>query len=935
MPTIIGITESKIDNSVLDEEIKIEGYEILRMDRNSFGGGVVCYIKVGTAYDRKSDFSDEIENVFLNIFLPKSKPILVGIIYKPPDQTDFVTKFSAAIDNTKNFDANETYILGDLNFDLLKKEETFYIKKYKEFCQMYGLKQIINQPTRITENSTTLLDHILTNSKDRISQHGIINTGLSDHQLIYCTRKIIREKFNEHKDIQIRSLKNYSQEIYIQALKDINFPDYSQYDDPNKAYDDFLAKTTQVIDQVAPIKKIRVKGNNQEWFDNEVHEAIRCRDKLFCTFKKTKFHHHNIKYKKARNYAQRLIERKKKQFIIGQLEENIGRPKDLWKSLKDLGFSKNKNPDSKTCLQNKEELCFDAKKNSNTFMEFFSNLAADLVKKLPRPPNKFGIETVKRYYKNYNLEKKNFTLNQVTEEAVLELLLSVNTSKAAGLDNLSGKFLKEGAPVLVTSITSICNLSIKHSIFPEKCKNAKLKPLYKKGLKTEPKNYRPISLLPLVSKIIERIIYEQTKIFLEKNKILYKYQSGFRSNHSTNVCLSYLTNKILKGFDDGKITGMILIDLQKAFDTIDHKILLDKMRYLGFSQSSINWFRSYLTNRTFTVQLGVERSNPGCLTCGVPQGSILGPLLFLLYVNDMPQSVSCDLLLYADDSCLVFSDSNIDKIEAQLNKDFNSICDWFVDNKLSIHFGEDKTKSIVFGSKNKLKSTRELHITHGDINIKQHSEVTYLGCILDDTLSGESMAKHAMGKINGKLKFLYRQQKYLNYSLRRLLANALIQPHFDYACLAWYPNLNTGLKTKVQTMQNKCIRFCLKLGNRTHIGIAEFNIINWLPTGKRFEQCVCVNIFNFFAGTAPAYVCEMYHPVEQSRVTRRSLKKLCLPNQKTNRGMRTLSYIGPRLWNNLPMKIKAALNVNAFKHQIKEQFFKDLRSSEESIYHYI
>ena len=203
MPTIIGITESKIDKSVLDEEIKIEGYEVLRTGRNSFGGGVVCYIKAEIAYDRKSDFSDEIENVFLNILLPKSKPILVGIIYKPPDQTDFINKFSIAIDNTKNFNSNETYILGDLNFDLLKIEETFYIRKYKEFCQMYGLKQLINQPTRITENTATLLDHILTNSKDRISQYGIINTGLSDHQLIYCTRKVSREKFFEHKDLLI------------------------------------------------------------------------------------------------------------------------------------------------------------------------------------------------------------------------------------------------------------------------------------------------------------------------------------------------------------------------------------------------------------------------------------------------------------------------------------------------------------------------------------------------------------------------------------------------------------------------------------------------------------------------------------------------------------------------------------------------------------
>ena len=144
-----------------------------------------------------------------------------------------------------------------------------------------------------------------------------------------------------------------------------------------------------------------------------------------------------------------------------------------------------------------------------------------------------------------------------------------------------------------------------------------------------------------------------------------------------------------------------------------------------------------------------------------------------------------DLLLYADDSCLVFTGKDIDKIETQLNKDFNSICNWFVDNKPSIHFGEDKTKSIIFGSKIKLKSLKDLDIRRGDVKIKQHSEVTYLGCILENTLSGESMATHALGKINGRLKFLFRNQHYLTYSLRRLLCNALVQPRFHFACLAW------------------------------------------------------------------------------------------------------------------------------------------------------
>ena len=313
------------------------------------------------------------------------------------------------------------------------------------------------------------------------------------------------------------------------------------------------------------------------------------------------------------------------------------------------------------------------------------------------------------------MEGKNFSFSNVTEDTVSTLFNNINSSKASGLDNLAGKFLKEGASVLKCPITQICNLSISHSVFPDKCKHAKLKPLFKKGITTDPKNYRPISLLPLISKIIEKIIHDKTLCYLDENKIIYSLQSGFRSHHSTNSCLSYLSTKVLCGFDKGLLTGMILIDLQKAFDTIDHEMLLNKMHYLGFSTSAINWFRSYLANRTFLVNVDESYSNPGDLNCGVPQGSILGPLLFLLYVNDMPQAVSCDLLLYADDSCLVFQANDVNEIEFKLNQDFNNLCDWFVDNKLSIHFGEDKTKSIIFGNQQKLRNLRNLDIRHGDV----------------------------------------------------------------------------------------------------------------------------------------------------------------------------------------------------------------------------
>ena len=276
-------------------------------------------------------------------------------------------------------------------------------------------------------------------------------------------------------------------------------------------------------------------------------------------------------------------------------------------------------------------------------------------------------------------------------------------------------------------------------------------------------------MLPLISKVIEKVIHDQTSTFLNSRNLLYNYQSGFRKNHSTDYCLSFLNDKILKGFDQGLMTGIILIDLQKAFDTIIHDILQQKLYAIGFSKHSVNWFRSYLINRTFLVNLGNAFSQPACVSSGVPQGSILGPLLFLIYINDMSQAVKCNLFLYADDSCLVCQHKDINEIEKQLNKDFESICDWFVDNKLSIHFGDDKTKSILFATKFKIKKVRKLNIKYGDIQIKQHSKVKYLGCMLDETMSGETVALSVVNKINNKLKFLYRKNRFLTSTLRRFL----------------------------------------------------------------------------------------------------------------------------------------------------------------------
>ena len=295
-----------------------------------------------------------------------------------------------------------------------------------------------------------------------------------------------------------------------------------------------------MIDEIAPIKEVRVKSNSQDWFDAEINEEIERRDKLLAKFKKSRSHSDNENYKKSRNKVQRIIKNKKKNFVIGKLNDNIGKPKELWKSLKSIGLPSKKSSSTTICLEKDGILSFDPKTNPEIFKDFYSNFTNNLVKQL-------------------------------------------NSAKSAGIDNLTGKFLKEGAPVLASPITDLVNLSISLYLFPDDCKIAKLKPLYKKEAKTKPKNYRPISLLPLFSKIIERIINNQTQEFLDKNNILYKYQSGFRKHHSIDTCLSYLTDQVKIGFEEGLLTGMVFIDLKKAFDTIDHSILLEKMSCLGFA----------------------------------------------------------------------------------------------------------------------------------------------------------------------------------------------------------------------------------------------------------------------------------------------------------------------------------------------------------------
>ena len=381
-----------------------------------------------------------------------------------------------------------------------------------------------------------------------------------------------------------------------------------------------------------------------------------------------------------------LIAQNKQAFFDEKLSENIGKPKELWSTLKSLGMLKKTVFSNFNAIDNNKSLKYNIKTMSNVFKDFFSNLAESFLAKLPDPSNKYNLEYIFLDHSNFAIPEV-FHIKSTSEEKVFKIMKNIEISKAAGIDRLPGWFLIDGTEILSKPISDICNLSIFHGIFPNACKVAKLQPIFKKGKNVDPFNYRPMSLLPLTSKVIEKVVHNQTNEFLSDNKILCNYQSGFTANHLANLCLSFLTDKVLKGFDEGLLTGMILNDLQKAFDTI----LLKELASKGLSDKCIQWFRSYLCERIFFMEMENQLSNYRKVSCSILQGSILGPFLFLIYASGMPQAVKSNLFLHANDSCLMYQHRDVEEIEKQLNKGFENVCNWFGDNKLSIHFGKDKT----------------------------------------------------------------------------------------------------------------------------------------------------------------------------------------------------------------------------------------------------
>ena len=440
-----------------------------------------------------------------------------------------------------------------------------------------GFTQLIDTPTRVTNNSSSLIDHIYTNDTRKISQSGVIESGISDHFITYCTRKIVRGQIGKHNTVKIRPMKDYSKESFIDLLNECDWDLVCQSRDVNEAWVKFSTMFTQVLDDIAPEKEIRIKGRTEPWIDAEILELMQERDRALFNANRNKSDTElRKKYNRLRNKIIKQTRKAKSKHFCEKIEENKDNPKLLWRQLNTIGYSNKSKEKSKIVLEIDGEKCFDSIKLANTMGDYFLTVVEKLKSKIPNLPKIY--DTLSQVFRNYYSEKgvvpKSKKIFQVSEEYVYKELCKLNVSKSTGIDGFKPKFLKDGADVIKGAVTHIINLSLETGVVPNELKSAIVKPLYKKSSRLDVGNYRPVSILPTISKILERAVYVQMEKHLKDNNILYKFQSGFRTSYSTDTCLINLQDGIRIEISQEKYVGMVLIDLQKAFDTVDYDIYI-------------------------------------------------------------------------------------------------------------------------------------------------------------------------------------------------------------------------------------------------------------------------------------------------------------------------------------------------------------------------
>ena len=907
---------------VLKKTCKISGYNFIPKNRQiKTKGSVGIYIKDCYEYDEREDLSIFHEGEFETLFVEvknKSHNLILGEIYRIPGTNDqlSINRYEEVLTKIQTTTSQNTDIIigTDQNYDFLKINESKHIAELFDLKLSHGLVPTITRPTRITHSSATLIDNIYTkiNSKTAI-QSGIILNKISDHLPVFLFIGSEKKYKNEPMQITCHTINESQIQQIKTTLENYDWTEMYNIVDINEAYSYFSQTLNNIINTIAPvkIKTIPYKRIIREpWMTTGLLKSSTTVDKLYkLCINKPPDHPAQQKFRQYRNNYNRLKRKAKQNYyheLFLQYKHNI---KKTWGVIRTL-ISKNKDkPNISNSFKLETYETDDPKIIANGFCEFFTNVGANLSAKIAEPNLQYDT-----YLKQCHVATTNNFFMMPTDPLEIESTIRLlKPKKSAGNDHISSWLLKKLNYHISYPLCYLINKSFEHGIVPDGLKIAKVIPIYKSKEKDLFKNYRPISLLPSISKIFEKIAYKRLYNFMRP--FLYKSQYGFRTDHSTINAITELHTDVLEAFDYNKITLATFLDLSKAFDTIDHDIMINKLNFYGVRGLALDWFKNYLHNRKQYVEFKKEISETRSITCGVPQGSVLGPLLFIIYTNDLPQSIqNSKCILFADDTTIYTSASQPSEAYNMKNIDLNILCDWFKANKLSLNVS--KTTYMMF-NKNIQNLIINTPLKIGNAQIERVSSTKFLGLFLDDQLKWTNHLKKCKAKLASSLYALKTVKTILPRDHLRTLYYSMIHPYLDYGVLLWGSSTQNNIRPLTK-IQNKAVRIIN--GSSYNYNTSEiYKKLNILQIEDLHKLAIYKFMYRYHHNTLPNKLGLIFNRNNEiHNYNTRHSNDPYKQRKLTAKATQSISYKGPNLWNNLPLNIKQSKTIYSFSTKIKK-----------------
>lgn len=915
---ILAISETHLDETINNSLLHINGYSLYRHDRNLYGGGVAFYVQDQLPVRIREDLGCiGVEALWLEVQLPHIRPIMIGCCYRPPNAPIVcLDRICYMLDRACDLN-REIFFLGDLNIDW-GSENCPLKSKLESIAVTCNLAQVVTKPTRISyrfdgTRSATCIDLLFTNSKHLCSKAISVCVGVSDHNLIAVNRKTKVPKVGQ-KIVIKRIFKYFNEEIYRADIANIDWTQVLCEEDPDEALELFMNLIMPIIDNHAPLKRMTVRSVVSPWVDNELKEYFTQRDVL----KAEAISSGDVilwdRYKKLRNYVTKLNRLKKRAYYENKFKDIKSNTSKTWNTLNEL--TKRISKPVPSFLEVDNLFLTKSVDIANYLGDYYKSKVQTLRKNMnSKTTTDLGCSTIK----NNIMENKycTFAFDKVSISTIESVLKSMKV-KPSGMDELDIRLLKLVADIVAIPVSHIINISLEKCRYPVKWKVAKIVPLPKNT--KEPfsaKNSRPISILPALSKVMEKIVYEQINFYFCNNGLHSPSQHAYKKGHSTTTALTQMTDDWLNDIENKRLVGTVLLDLSAAFDLLDHNLLLEKLSLYGFQNTALQWINSYLSNREFKVAFNGSYSEIISLSCGVPQGSCLGPLLFSIFTNELPFILkSATIVLYADDSTIYVSAHNSVQLNTILNKELKLVELWISENKLVIN--TEKTKSLMIGSSYLLKNSPVLNLSVGGATIEQVAEAKLLGLTVDNMLTWNNQIKNILNKMGKYMAMVRHCKKCIPHSIRKMLVESIVLCHIDYCSSIWSTTTETNLN-KLQVAQNKAARLVLNCSFRTSVNDMH-NCLAWMHVKNRINYSLIKFIRNIITKKIPEILFNkltFFSDVRQYFTRQSDEGRFLLPRCRTNQSQRTVLYRAMVAWNSLPQFLIVQRHATTFCKRLR------------------